>query len=68
MKKITFFATVLFCSVVLVACGGGSEVADTPSNPSNPSNPGTQTPSADGKLVIDNGRGTSNNQDTEKPK
>ncbi len=62
MKKITLFITVLFYSVVLTACGGGSKVADTPSNPVTP------PPSADGKLVIDNGRGTSNNQDTEKPR
>lgn len=46
--------------VVLTACGGGgSETAGVTSNP---------TTSTSGKLVIDNGRGTTNNQDTERVK
>ena len=61
MKNLTLLATALLCSVVLTACGGGS--ADTAGvSPGNPS------PSTTGKLVIDNGRGTVNNQDTERVK
>ena len=59
MKKVTVFTTAFICSVVLSACGGsGSDVASVP--PTNPS--------SDAKLVIDNGRGTTNNQHAEKGK
>ncbi len=64
MKKITLFITAVFCTIVLTACGGGgSETAGVA--PTNPSNPTTST---SGKLIIDNGRGTTNNQDTERVK
>ena len=61
MKKITLFITAVFCTIVLTACGGGgSETAGiAPINP---------TTSTSGKLIIDNGRGTTNNQDTERVK
>jgi hypothetical protein len=60
MKNIILISTALLCSAMLTACGGGSDTAGiTPSNP---------TPSTNGKLVIDNGRGTTNNQDTERVK
>jgi len=61
MKKLTLFISPLFYMVILTACGGGG----TDSANITPVNP---MPSTSGKIVIDNGRGTSNNQDTERPK
>ena len=64
MKNLTLLATALLCSVLLSACGGGgSETTSV-----EPTNPTIPTPSTSGKLVIDNGRGTTNNQDTERVK
>ncbi len=62
MKKLTILSITFLLSIGLTACGGGgSETASVaPTNPSNP------TPSNTGKLIIDNGRGTVNNQDTER--
>ncbi|MEE9309885.1 MAG: hypothetical protein V3U64_02610 [Cocleimonas sp.] len=63
MKKLTLLITALVCSVVLTACGGGeSNVASVQTNH------GTPPKSIEGKMIIDNGRGTTNNQDTERVK
>ena len=74
MKKITLFMIALLATLALTACGGGSTsasnnypnpvVTDNANPPVYPANP--KTPS--GKLIIDNGRGTMNNQDTEQLK
>lgn len=59
MKQITGITTIFLITILLTACGGGgSDVATTPSTPDTQSDSGT--------LIIDNGRGTTNNQDTEK--
>lgn len=58
MKKIIQLGTALFVSIVITACGGGG--ADSKDSPTPPAKPG--------KLIIDNGRGTTNNQDTERVK
>jgi len=72
MKNIILLITTLLSAVVLTACGGGGTTASN-SNYANPTitnnaNPpvhsvNPKTPS--GKLIIDSGRGTINNQDTE---
>ena len=59
MKNIIFMSTVFLLSMVLSACGGGGESA------AETTNSGT---SKAGNLIIDNGRGTTNNQDTERVK
>lgn len=67
MKKITQLSVALLITGVLTACGGGGG-STTPSNSTNNSN-NTSNPTTDSAgLIIDNGRGTVNNQDTEKPK
>ena len=77
MKNLTLIMTALVASVVLTACGGAS----SPSATSNTDTTATPTPAAPtpttnnpvpveddaGELIIDNGRGTTNNQDTERP-
>lgn len=65
MKNIIFMSTVLLLSAVLSACGGGGESAAVETANPGKINPGT--PKA-GNLIIDNGRGTTNNQDTERVK
>ena len=60
MKKIIQLGTALFVSIVITACGGGG--TDTAGNNNPP--PSVES----GKLIIDNGRGTTNNQDTERVK
>ena len=57
MKHLTLLIMALSCSVVLTACGDSETGSVTPPPP-----PGE----TGGKLIIDNGRGTVNNQDTEK--
>ena len=60
MKKLIQLSAALFVSLVITACGGGG--TDTAGNNNPP-------PSVEaGKLIIDNGRGTTNNQDTERAK
>ena len=62
MKKFTIFSTMILLSSLMVACGGGgSSSAGNGNGGANPT-PTTNTDS----LIIDNGRGTVNNQDTEK--
>jgi len=68
MKKVILFATALICSVVLSACGGGSNVTSVDTSTGVTTNPGTPPKSIEGKMIIDNGRGTTNNQDTERVK
>lgn len=65
MKNITLFSTVFLLSVVLTACGGGASSGGGVIAP--PVNPNLPNPSSS-ELIIDNGRGTVNNQDTEIPK
>jgi len=60
MKKLIQLSAAIFVSIVITACGGGG--TDTADNP-NPADP-----TVSGKLIIDNGRGTTNNQDTERVK
>lgn len=62
MKQITGITTTFLITILLTACGGGG--SDGATTPSTPSTPDTQSDS--GTLIIDNGRGTTNNQDTEK--
>jgi len=59
MKKLIQLSSVLLVSIVITACGGGGDtkVSDNPNGTANA-----------GKLIIDNGRGTTNNQDTERAK
>ena len=79
MKNLTQILTVLMASIILTACGGAASTsASTPATNTPATNtpaPSTSTPPATnpepaddaGELIIDNGRGTSNNQDTERP-
>jgi major membrane immunogen (membrane-anchored lipoprotein) len=62
MKKKIGISAVLLLTMLLTACGGGSDVANN--NPTDPTAPTDKS----GKLIIDNGRGTTNNQDTERVK
>ncbi len=62
MKKIIQLGSALFVAIVITACGGGG--TDTAGN-TDPTNPPSESA---GKLIIDNGRGTTNNQDTERVK
>lgn len=67
MKKIIQMMTALLLSSLLVACGGGggSETGATGTgNTTVVVNPNASY----GELVIDNGRGVTNNQDTERVK
>ena len=76
MKNTILLVTTLLSATVLTACGGGGTTSVTQNNYPDPTitdnaNPpiysaNPQTPS--GKLIIDNGRGTMNNQDTEQLK
>lgn len=61
MKRLIQLSTALLVSIVITACGGGGTDAAT-------NKPDPADPSLSGKLVIDNGRGTTNNQDTERVK
>jgi len=58
MKKLIQLSTAVFVSIVITACGGGTDTAGTNPPPSKTA----------GKLIIDSGRGTVNNQDTESPR
>lgn len=75
MKNLTLLISVLVTAVVLTACGGASapsatSTTETTATPAAPANPAPTNPvEVDaGELIIDNGRGTTNNQDTEQPK
>ena len=59
MKKTIQLTITFLLSLALIACGGGDKVADNGSVI-------TPTTHDAGKLIIDNGRGTVNNQDTER--
>jgi hypothetical protein len=63
MKNKIGISAVILLTMLFTACGGGgADIAG--GNNNNPSNPIDQS----GKLIIDNGRGTTNNQDTERVK
>ncbi len=71
MKKITLISVICFASLGLTACGGGKSNAsvdtNTPAVSTNtPTTPSTN--SSHSELIIDNGRGVTNNQDTERVK
>ncbi len=77
MKYLISMFVVLFSATLLVGCGGGESGSSSASTTTTttpetttpevvaPTTPIETTPSYD--LVIDNGRGTTNNQDTETP-
>lgn len=58
--KILLSMGILASLLTMIGCGGGADTGGTDS-------PNVPTPSVSGSndLIIDNGRGTSNNQDTE---
>ena len=69
LKILSVTLSTVAISLTLTGCGGGG--SNSVAAPSSTSNPPATTPPATsdtGKLIIDNGRGTSNNQDTERPK
>lgn len=57
MKKLTMLSLSIFLASLLIACGAGGETSGGGGNPKVSSD----------SLIIDNGRGTVNNQNTEKP-
>ena len=70
MKNIKLLITAIFSVVVLSACGGGGTSSATnnlagPIMTDNPNHPIANPRTPSGKLIIDSGRGTINNQDTE---
>jgi len=73
MKKLTILSATIVLSSLLVACGGGSGSDDSSGSGSGAGaatgGTGGSAPAQNSdSLIIDNGRGTTNNQDTEKPK
>jgi len=64
MKKLLSATMLAFLLSLLVGCGGGSDTSG--GSTGAPSSP-TTDPSSSNSLIIDNGRGTINNQDTESP-
>lgn len=63
MKKILSATVLAFLLSFLVGCGGGSDSSGGSTSTPTP----TTDLSSSNSLVIDNGRGTTNNQDTETP-
>ena len=59
MKRLLQMLTALFIASVLTACGGDT----TPSSSNSPSESSNSA-----ELIINNGRGTVNGSDTERPK
>jgi len=65
MKKFTIFTTMILLSSLMVACGGGGSGGN--SGGGNGNGGANPPPAANtDSLIIDNGRGTVNNQDTER--
>lgn len=63
MKKLIQVSTALLVSIVITACGGAGDGGTNVIKKPDPVDP-----TESGKLIIDNGRGTTNNQDTERVK
>jgi hypothetical protein len=60
MKNLSLLGIAVLMATMLTACGGGS------AGTAGGSTPGvTQTPSDSDELILNGGRGTVNNQDTE---
>ena len=68
-KKLNRSAMALFVTLFITACGGGADspLSQPQANNNSVSNPDPANNGSE-SLIIDNGRGLSNNQDTEKPK
>ncbi len=68
-NKLHNFGLAVIVAIFITACGGG---ADNPLSPPQVNNNSVSNPAPTNndseELIIDNGRGLSNNQDTEKPK
>jgi len=68
-KRLHNLGLAIIIAIFITACGGG---ADSPLSPPQVNNNSVSNPdptnSDSEELIIDNGRGLSNNQDTEKPK
>ena len=62
MKNLILLSSTLFMAVALTACGGGSTTGSTSNT--NASQSSTASGNSDA-LILNSGRGTSNNQDTE---
>ncbi len=58
MKKLSLISMVVAMAVTLSACGGGSATGGSSTNV-------TQASSNSDELILNSGRGTVNNQDTE---
>lgn len=69
MKNLKLFSISIIFSSLLVACGGAEKSASTGGGNGGGGNPNPIiAPSTNSdSLIIDNGRGLVNNQDTEKP-
>ncbi len=63
MKNSSLITTAVLLSMTLSACGGGSASSGT-SNPTATQTP--PNPQNSDELILNSGRGTVNNQDTEK--
>ncbi len=61
MKNLSLFGMAALIVTMLSACGGGSATGNAGSSPG-----ATQTPTNPDALILNSGRGTVNNQDTEK--
>lgn len=63
MKVLTLFGVAILAATALSACGGGSSsVGNTNTTPTTPTQtPNTPTAVTDSGLIIDSGRGISNN-------
>ena len=63
--KLNQLGLTIIVAVFMAACGGGTDNPLSTPGTSNTPNAGQNDDTE--KLIIDNGRGLSNNQDTEKP-
>ncbi len=71
MKILIILGLTVLTLNLLTACGGGESTSVSVGAPTTPQTGNPQTPpsgTSTGDLIIDNGRGTSNNQDTERAK
>lgn len=74
--KILAITSTIIIAISLTACGGGKTDTNVVATPNTSAqtpaaiNPSTTSPAqtSEGKLIIDNGRGTTNGHDTERVK